>query len=483
MNIFVPNFLKNMSIFHDFAQEIAAKLPFVANKGQQLALAQLAEFVLSEEGSGQVFVLRGYAGTGKTSLVGALEKTMKESGRKTFLMAPTGRAAKVFASMADKAAFTIHRSIYRQHRFSVGMEGFDLLENKYPGTLFVCDEASMISTFSEGSPFGTGNLLDDLIEFVYSADGCRLLLVGDDAQLPPVGQVRSPALDRNRLGGYGLQVLECQLTEVARQQLDSGILLNATLLRQHLSEGTVDALPRIKYKRYKDVRPVQGMEFLEDLERSYSQKGLDETVIITRSNVRANQFNVGVRNQILGREEELSAGERLLVVRNNYYWGRDLDNLPFIANGDIIEVLRVRNERQLYGFRFADVEIRLPDYDIELEVTVLLDTLTVEGPNLPQERMQALYSEIAQDYPEIRNQRDLAKVIKESPYFNALQVKFGYCVTCHKSQGGQWKDVYLDVGYINPEHLGVDFYRWLYTAFTRATETVYLVNPSDDMLE
>ena len=483
MVIFVPKNFKNMSIFIDFAQKIAQKLPFIANKGQQSALSMLSEFVLSADGTERIFVLRGYAGTGKTSLIGALVKVMAELKMKTFLMAPTGRAAKVFSMMSDKPAYTIHKSIYRQQKFNVEMDGFQLLENRQPGTLFICDEASMISTLNEGSPFGTGNLLDDLIEFVYSADGCRLLLVGDDAQLPPVGQMRSPALDVGQLSGYGLKVIEACLTEVARQQLDSGILYNATMLRRLLGEGQVDALPRIAFKQFGDVRRIDSYEFLECLETSYNREGPDGTIIITRSNARANKFNAGVRNQILGREEELSPGDRLLVVRNNYYWGRDFDQLPFIANGDIVEVRRVHNQREMYGFRFADVEITLPDYEIDLEVTMLLDTLMAEGPNLPQERLQELFANIAQDYPEIRNQRDLYKAIKENPYFNALQVKYAYCVTCHKSQGGQWSDVYLDVGYINPEHLGIDFYRWMYTAFTRATQTLYLVNPSDEMLE
>jgi len=295
--------------------------------------------------------------------------------------------------------------------------------------------------------------------------------------------VQSPALDENRLRSFGLEVIVNQLTEVARQQLDSGILYNATLLRQQLDAGNVNLLPRVIYKRFKDVRRVDGYEFLECLESSYAKAGLDDTIIITRSNLRANQFNLGVRNQILGREEELSAGDRLLVVRNNYFWGKEFDQLPFIANGDVIEVKRVRNVRELYGFHFADVEILLPDYGVETEVVMLLDALHAEGPSLSQAQQQALFEAVAQDYPEIRNQRDLYKAIKENPYFNALQVKYGYCVTCHKSQGGQWSDVYLDVSYINPDHLGIDFYRWIYTAFTRATQTLYLVNPSEDMLE
>lgn len=472
-----------MSIFGVFVQKIAQKLPFVANKTQQTTLEQLSEFVLSPSGMEKIFVLRGYAGTGKTSLIGALVKTMEENKMKTFLMAPTGRAAKVFSFMSNHPAYTIHKSIYRQQKFSIEMVGFQLLDNRQRDVLYICDEASMISTLNDDSPFGTGNLLNDLIEFVYSGEGCRLLLVGDDAQLPPVGQMRSPALDVEYLRGYGLKVITSQLTEVARQQLDSGILANATMLRRMLSDSQVESLPRVIYKRYKDVRVIDGYELLECLENSYSRAGIDDTIIITRSNMRANQFNVGVRNQILGHEEELTAGDRLLVVRNNYYWGKEFEQLPFIANGDVVEVQRVRNVRELYGFRFADVEILLPDYEISMEVTVLLDTLTVEGPSLPQNRQQALFEAIAEDYPEIRNKRDLYRAIKENPYYNALQVKYGYCVTCHKSQGGQWSDVYLDVAYINPDHLGIDFYRWIYTAFTRAVETLYLVNPSDDMLE
>lgn len=472
-----------MSIFSVFSEKIAQNLPFIANKTQQLTIQALSEFVLTETNAETIFVLRGYAGTGKTSIIGALVKVMDQLKMRTALMAPTGRAAKVFSSMAGKSAFTIHKSIYRQQKFNIEMDGFQLMDNRHQDTLFICDEASMISTLNDSSPFGTGNLLDDLIEFVYSSHGCKLLLVGDDAQLPPVGQQRSPALDEHKLGSYGLIVRSALLTEVARQQLDSGILANATMLRQQLSEGIVNVLPRVKYKMYADVRRIDGYEMLECIEDSYRNEGLDNTIIITRSNLRANKFNAGVRNQILEREEELSTGDRLLVVKNNYYWGKEFDQLPFIANGDVIEVKRVYGEHNLYGFRFADVDIYLPDYDIETEVVIMLDTLSVEGPNMPQTRMQELFTNIAEDYPEIRNQKDLYKTIKENKYFNALQVKYAYCMTCHKSQGGQWNDVYLDVAYINPDHLGIDFYRWMYTAFTRARNTLYLVNPSADMLE
>lgn len=476
-------------LFSVLAQKIAEKLPFSPNKTQIEALDLLGSFLFGKPTSSlaqdKIFVLRGYAGTGKTSIVGALVKLLDENKMPVRLMAPTGRAAKVFSAMAGHPAYTIHKSIYRQQKFNVEMEGFALTENRQPGVLFICDEASMINTLNEGSPFGTGNLLDDLIEYVYAGTDCKLLLVGDAAQLPPVGQQRSFALDVDHLRGYGLHVLTAELTEVARQQLDSGVLYNATNLRNILIAGgdPINHLPIIYINGYKDVIRVDGYELLDSLSSSYSRVGLEETIIITRSNARANKFNVGVRNQILDREEELSSGDRLIVVKNNYFWGKEFDQLPFIANGDIVTVERVRSTIELYGFRFAKVDILLPDYNIETEVIIMLDTLMADGPNLPITRQQELFFKVAQDYPECHNQRDLYKAVKANPYFNALQVKFAYCVTCHKSQGGQWEDVYLDLGYINPEHLGADFYRWMYTAFTRARSKLYLVNISDEMSE
>lgn len=472
-----------MVIFDVFVDKIAKNLTFQPNNSQWNALNLLSRFILEPTLSDRIFVLRGYAGTGKTSLMGALVKTMNEMKMNTVLMAPTGRAAKVLSNMAGKPAMTIHKSIYRQQKFNLSFEGFNLMDNRNNHTLYICDEASMISTINESYHFGTGNLLDDLIEYVYAGNQCRLLLIGDSAQLPPVGQKRSPALEIGKLQEYGLEVMSAELTEVARQQLDSGILANATMLRNMLNQGMTDSLPKIMHKNFPDVRSIDGYEFLEELSNSYSHNGLDDTIIITRSNIRANKFNQAVRNQILYREEELCAGERLLVVKNNYYWGREFENFPFIANGDTITVKRVRSEIEMYGFRFAEVEIELPDYDVETEVIVLLDTLMADGPSLSQEDQQRLFEAVMMDYPEIRNQRDLIKAVKENKYFNALQVKYAYGVTCHKSQGGQWNDVYLDLGYINPDHLGIDFYRWLYTAFTRARKTLFLVNMSDEMSE
>ena len=443
----------------------------------------LAEFLLSTSNDERICVLKGYAGTGKTSLVGALVKVLAEAKLPVALMAPTGRAAKVFAGMAVHTALTIHKTIYRQDKFGVEMAGFGLMDNKRVSTLFICDEASMISTVSEGSPFGTGNLLDDMIEFVYAGEGCRLLLVGDVAQLPPVGQSSSPALEEGRLRGYGLHVMSCELTEVARQQLDSGILANATMLRRHIAEDDVDRLPRIMCRKYADVERITGAELPDELSSSYSREGEDEAIVVTRSNARANRFNLGIRGMILGREEELEGGDRLLVVKNNYFWGKEFDQLPFIANGDVVVVRRVRSEEKKYGFRFAHVDITLPDYDIDTDVIVLLDTLQADTPSLSVADMQRLFWAVMEDYADLPSQRDRVKAVRANPYFNALQVKYGYAVTCHKSQGGQWQDVYLDLGYINPEHLGLDFYRWMYTAFTRARRRLFLVNMSDEMSE
>lgn len=470
-------------IFDVFAAKVIEKLPFRPNVSQGETLELLSRFLLEVVPQDRVFVLKGYAGTGKTSLVGALVKAMAEIGLKTVLMAPTGRAAKVFSSMACKTALTIHKSIYRQRQFSVDFEGFQLTDNLHKQTLFICDEASMIATQSDRSPFGTGNLLDDLIEYVYSGVECRLLLVGDGAQLPPVGQAVSPALEEHRLRGYGLEVMQAELTEVARQQLDSGILFNATALRDRMWRGEIEGLPHIYYKEFADVKRVDGYDLVEYLAASYTGVGQEETIVVTRSNARANRFNTGIRNRILEREEELSAGDRLLVVKNNYYWCKEFDDMPFVANGDMIEVRRVRRTMELYGFRFAEVAVTFPDYDYDTEVVVLLDTLSVDGPSLSVADQQRLFYTVMEDYADISGLRDRIKAVKENRYFNALQVKYGYAVTCHKAQGGQWSDVYLDLAYINPAYLGLDFYRWMYTAVTRARRCLYLVGMSDAMGE
>lgn len=465
-----------------FAAKVAEKLPFVPNGIQRETLWRMSRFLLEGTTTDRVFLLKGYAGTGKTSLVGALVKAMTEGQMKAVLMAPTGRAAKVFAAMSGQVALTVHKVIYRQQQFSADFGGFQLMDNLHRDTLFICDEASMVASGSAGSPFGTGDLLDDLIEYVYSAPGCRLLLVGDDAQLPPVGQLRSPALEAERLRGYGLAVEEVILTEVARQQLDSGILYNATHLRDRMRRGDVAGWPPIYYNEYPDVERVDGRDLAERLADSYSRPGLEESIVITRSNYRANRFNMAIRNQILDREEELESGDRLLVVRNNYYWGRGLEATPFIANGDIIEVRRVRRVESLYGFRFAEASVTFPDYEYDTDVLLLLDALATPGPSLPLADMQRLFEAVMEDYADIRDHRSRIKAVKEDRHFNALQVKYGYAVTCHKAQGGQWEHVYLDLGNLNPERLGLDFHRWMYTAVTRARSRLLLVNMPDNMV-
>lgn len=474
-------------IFADFSQKVADKLHFKPNSSQEKVLHGIDDFLFGGDTADAVYLLRGYAGTGKTSLLGAVVRALDEMKVPILLMAPTGRAAKVLAHLSGHPAFTIHRCIYQQKRYSPFLEGFDLRKNLHPHTIFICDEASMISTSSsvDEMQFGSGNVLNDLLEFVYYAGGHRLLLVGDNAQLPPVGQPFSPALEESVLQAYRLKVYSASLTEVARQQADSGILYNATRLRLTLmgDPAGLTVLPRLACTKFPDVQPVYGMDLVEQIARSYSKMGVDETIIITRSNARAVRLNLGIRQMILDYEEEITAGDRLLVAKNNYYWGRDLKELPFIANGDVMVVNRVRQVVSYYGFRFAHLAVTFPDYEVDTEVVVMLDTLQSQSAALSQPDQQRLFNEVAKDYPECHNKSDLYKAIRENPYYNALQVKYAYSVTCHKSQGGQWQDVYVDLGYIKTEYLGIDFYRWLYTAVTRAKQHLYLIDVSDEMKE
>ena len=476
---------------------------FVPTSEQSEAIGMIGEFLMSRRGM-ELFLLRGYAGTGKTTLVGALVRTLAELNQPVVLMAPTGRAAKVFSSYAEQPAYTIHKRIYRQKSIT-DTDTFSLNVNLSKHTLFIVDEASMIS--NEGlssSTFGTGRLLDDLIQYVYSGEGCRLMLLGDTAQLPPVGEEESPALMVSLLESYGLHVYEKTLTQVMRQLSESGILYNATAVRYRLTalqygveadEGllTSGIIPSA------DVAHVSGGDLIDSLETSYSRWGADDCMIICRSNKRANIYNQGIRSRILYREEELCSGDRIMVVKNNYYWAerelramieelkgksgqgvpQPLPQLPlsFIANGDIAVVRRVRRTREMYGFRFADVLLRFPDYDdYEMETTVLLDTLQSESPSLTREEAERLFQAVMDDYAHITTKKERYQQLRLDPHFNALQIKYAYAVTCHKAQGGQWGCLYLDQGYLPPDTSPVDYYRWLYTAFTRATEQVYLVN-------
>lgn len=457
---------------------IRQELPFEPNEGQEALLGKLSAFLVSPDPR-KAFVLKGYAGTGKTSVVSALVRALEKLRQPCVLLAPTGRAAKVIAGYSGRPAYTIHKKIYRQNK--LGESKFSLTDNLHRRALFIVDEASMINNMRQfDNPFGSGNLLQDLIKFVYSGQGCSLLLLGDTAQLPPVGQTDSPALQENVLAGYMLNVTEHMLTQVARQALDSGILKNATDIRQQLQEGQIQLIPTFTTKGYTDIERMKGEEFLEVLEESYNEVGMEQTVILTRTNRRTNLYNQGIRARVLWKEELLTGGDRLMVSRNNYYWTEQYENLDFLANGDMLTVNRVRNEREMYGFHFVDVELLAEDYDFEIEATVWLDTLTTESPEQSYQMQQTLWQRIAEDYPEVRDKRELWKLIMQSPYYNALQVRFAYAVTCHKAQGGQWKRVFIDPGMVDDEHLGEDFYRWLYTALTRAQEKVYLIGFPDE---
>lgn len=460
------------------ASQIKSNFPFTPTSEQETALAALADFILSDNDR-KVFLLCGYAGTGKTTLISALVRTMEQLERKTTLLAPTGRAAKVFSSYSGKSAHTIHKCIYRQKSI-MDNTTFTLSENRAQNTLFIVDEASMIS--NDGS---SGGLLDDLIEFVYSGRGCSMLLLGDSAQLPPVGELESPALTVGYLHSMFLDVTAVELKQVMRQLNDSGILYNATMLRQRIEEEETYDPPQITLKGFSDICNVQGEELIEAIETSYNKAGMDETIILCRSNKRANVYNEGIRRRILYREEELSRGDMLMIVKNNYYWrdhlGKEdktiLEKLDFIANGDIAEIVRVHGTEEMYGFRFADVTLSLIDYeDCEIDVKIMLNTLTSESPSLTREENERLFNAVWEDYPEIRSKRKRMEEIRKNPYYNALQVKYGYAVTCHKAQGGEWKRVFIDQGYISEDMISPDYYRWLYTAFTRASEKLHLVN-------
>ena len=465
-------------------QQIKTNFPYKPTFEQEKVVKILADFLFCRK-TDSLFLLKGYAGTGKTSLIGALVKTLDQLEQKCILMAPTGRAAKVFSHYAGHPAYTIHKKIYRQKSFSNEIDNFSMNDNLHQHTLFIVDEASMIANEGlSGSMFGTGRLLDDLIQYVYSGQGCRLMLIGDTAQLPPVGEEESPALSADALRGYGLDVYECLLTEVVRQLQDSGILWNATELRQYITEEDFFTLPPIKVEGFPDIKVSPGNELIEAISDSYDHVGMDETIVICRSNKRANIYNKGIRNTILYREEELETGDLLMVAKNNYFWTEGCKEIDFIANGDIAVVRRVRREREMYGFRFADVLLRFPDYnDMELEVKLLLDTLHTETPALPKEMNDKLFYSVLEDYADISVKRERMKKMKTDPHYNALQVKYAYAVTCHKAQGGQWKRVFLDQGYMTEDMLSPDYFRWLYTAFTRATETLYLVNWPKEQLE
>ena len=454
---------------------IIANLSFTPNEGQNELLDKLSQFVVSPA-KRKAFILLGYAGTGKTSITAALVKAYQELQQKIVLLAPTGRAAKVISRYAHTPAYTIHKYIYRQKQ--LGEEVFTLNDNLHKNTLFVVDEASMISGQRDNMTFGSGIVLDDLVKYVYSGEGCSLLLLGDDAQLPPVGSSVSPALQEDYMQKYGLEVSCSVLTEVARQALDSGILANASSVRP-VALGEV-SLPHSTWdilKEAADCEYITGSEVAENMERSYNEVGAEEVMLLTRTNKRTNIYNQGIRARILWREEEIETGDRLMVSKNNYFWTKKYDGLPFLANGDILEISRLRNIREIYGFRFADAQLRSVDYDWEIDAVVWLDTLYSDSPEVNHGLHRTLFERIAEDYPELAHSRKkLVETIYQSPYYNALQMRFAYAVTGHKSQGGQWKHVYVDA-YKGGELCETEegYYRWLYTTITRASEKIYFI--------
>ena len=457
------------------SERLLENLDFQPTLGQEDLIRELGYFLASEDAS-EIMLVKGYAGTGKTTLVKSLVKTLSALKQKSVLLAPTGRAAKVLTAYSGHPAWTIHKKIYRQKSGKDGLGEFVLDRNLHKNTCFIVDEASMIGDRSPETFFGSGDLLRDLVDYVEAGSQCSLVLVGDTAQLPPVGLDMSPALNRERLEGFGYRVREIELTDVVRQAEDSGILHNATSIRNLITDGLVD-YPRFNFDEFPDITMISGAELLETISSSYDRYGTSDTIVVTRSNKRANKFNAGIRNQILWREEQVSPGDLLMVVKNNYFWKDEEKRVDFIANGDIIRVEKVLSTEEVHGHKFAIILITLPDYqDIEMEVKVLLDVIDLETPSLSYDQQKTLYLSVAEDYPNESSRRKVSEKISTDPYYNALQVKFAYAVTCHKAQGGQWKSVFLDQGYFTDEMLSLDYLRWLYTAFTRASEKLYLVN-------
>ena len=467
---------------------IRAELPFEPNEEKEQLFQMLGRYLVSNDPL-RAFILSGYAGTGKTSVVSALVRAMEKLNQPCMLLAPTGRAAKVIARYSERPAYTIHKFIYRQDQ--LGVESFSLADNKHVNTLFIVDESSMISAQRDNASFGSGNLLDDLVQYVYQGQGCHLMLLGDSAQLPPVGSLQSPALSSDRMAGYGLHVSRFELTQVARQALDSGILAEATRIREIIQNNpSIQSIPNIPNNQNspiilqadgRDIIRLQGADVVEQLEQSYREAGEEETLIITRSNKATNLYNQGVRARILWKEDEFSTGDRLMVSKNNYFWTQEYEGIDFLANGDSLEVVRTRNQHEMYGFRFVEASLRATDYNWEIDAMVWLDTLFTDTPEQNYRLQQQLFQAIAEDFPEVKNRKERTKLIYQSPYYNALQVRFAYAVTCHKAQGGQWRHVYIDSGLTNErvneltqsEREG--YLRWLYTALTRSTERIFLL--------
>jgi ATP-dependent exoDNAse (exonuclease V) alpha subunit len=468
-----------------FYNTLCRDFPYRPTYKQDVFFREIADF-LTDTRNDTIFVLKGYAGTGKTTVISTIVNNLGEINKKYVLLAPTGRAAKVIASYSEKPAFTIHKKIYFPKKGSGGGVSFSLQQNKHKNTVFIVDEASMISDSGTDSKlYANGSLLDDLVSYVYSGTDCKMILLGDTAQLPPVGLDVSPALDTESLAiHYDKEIRSIELDEVMRQEENSGILVNATELRDLLKD---DFIPEFKFmlRKYRDIiRLVDGYDIQDAIHSAYSNYSIEDTAFIVRSNKRANLYNQQIRTRILDKESELSVGDYLMVVKNNYFWLKETDEAGFIANGDIIEVLEMFGIKELYGFKFAKVKIRMVDYpkQIPFETVLLLDTLTSESPSLTYEESNRLYQEVMQDYDNERAQYKKLQKVKENEYFNALQVKFSYAITCHKSQGGQWNTVFVEHPYL-PDGIDRDYIRWLYTAVTRAKDKLYLIGFKDENFE
>ncbi len=456
---------------------LTLNLTFELTESQQVLIEKLAAFIVSGI-QDSIFLIRGYAGTGKTTMINQLVKVLETLNINSVLLAPTGRAAKVLTSYTGNVAYTIHKKIYRQRTSVDGLGTFSLDKNLHRNTYFIVDESSMVPNESgENIIFGSGKLLDDLLEYVFSGLGCRLVLVGDTAQLPPVGLSLSPALSPDFLTSHGFTITSAELNDVVRQEQDSAILLNATRIRQRIAEEQQPAgfFPII-LTQSSELQRIKGNELIEKIATCYDTFGITETTVLTRSNKRANLYNKGIRGSILYRDAEIARGDLLMVVRNNYHWTEEDTGIDFIANGDVGEITHIYGFEEMHGFRFANISLRLTDYDAEVECKIVLDALESDTASLSRDESLRLFNAVSEDYSETKNKRERWKKIKLDPYYNALQVKFAYAVTCHKAQGGQWQAVFIDTGYITEEMIDREYLRWLYTAFTRPARVLYLVN-------
>ena len=461
---------------------LTKNLGYMPTQDQSDCMRLLSGFV-ADNTNDVIFLMTGYAGTGKTSVVASLAATLNTLRQKSVLLAPTGRAAKVLRSYTGMEAYTIHRKIYRQKSATDGVGKFVLDRNLHKETYFIVDEASMIpDESSEGSMFGSGRLLDDLLEYVYTGADCKLILVGDVAQLPPVGSIVSPALDENVLRGTGFALQMFELRQVIRQSEGSGILMNATAVRQQVNDGDL-SVPELVLHGYSDIVRLGGAELIDTLSETYGSCGTDGAIVVVNSNNLANRYNQGIRNRVFFREEEISTGDIVMVVKNNYYWLKEEESTSFIANGDIAEVRRIRKYEEMYGMRFAEMTLWFRDSELEIDAKVMLDTLMMSTPSLSPEKSRELYFAVLADHPGIKSKRKQYEAVRDDPYYNALQIKFAYAVTCHKSQGGQWERVFIDQGMFNRQEPTIDYLRWFYTALTRATDRVYLVNFPDSFFK